>query len=61
MSSTAVITAQGTDSSREGDSPADMSGKENELMAEEILESSQSSPRDVHGLKWVLVGKWIKN
>jgi hypothetical protein len=61
MSSTVVITAQGTDSSRGVDSPADMSGKENELMAEEILESSQSSPRDVHGLKWVLVGKWIKN
>lgn len=61
MSSTAVITALGTDSSRAGDSPIDMSGKENELIAEEILESSQSPPRDVHGLKWVLVGKWIKD
>ncbi|KAJ5589345.1 hypothetical protein N7537_012023 [Penicillium hordei] len=55
MSSTTTITAQGVDSSGSGDLPTDVSGTEKALVAEEILVGSQSSPRDVHGLKWVLV------
>lgn len=61
MSLTTAITAQGVDSSGSGDLPTDMSGTEKGLVAEEIIESSRISPRDVHGLKWVLVGKWIKS
>ncbi|KAJ5847628.1 hypothetical protein N7455_011585 [Penicillium solitum] len=55
MSLTTAITAQGVDSSGSGDLPTDMSGTEKGLVAEEIIESSRISPRDVHGLKWVLV------
>ncbi|OQE82457.1 hypothetical protein PENNAL_c0036G00438 [Penicillium nalgiovense] len=55
MSSTTAITTQGVDSSGSGDLPTDVSGTEKGLVAEEILVSSQSSPWDVHGLKWVLV------
>lgn len=61
MSLTTTITAQGADSSGSGDLPTDVSGTEKGLVSEEILESPQSSPRDVHGLKWVLVGKWVKS
>lgn len=49
--STTTITAHGFDSSGSGDLPTDVSGTEKELVAEEILARSQSSPRDVHGLK----------